>query len=133
MQTSLKTLTVYISVELKLLLRSSVKSNADKSKSIGLGIGGLITFVVFSLKVLLHPSDDNPVVCRSSGSEEVESNLSSSWESVDSVDCLRSKFSILGLDSFPWESFLRLRALKPMSSRMSYFSNPPHRAEKGKR
>ena len=119
-------------MELKPLLLSSVKSNVDKSKSIGLGFGGCITFDVLSLKVLLQPSDEILLERRrSSGSDEVgERILPSSWESVDSVDCLRNKLSILGLVSFPCESFLRLRALNPMSSKMSYFSNPPQRAAK---
>lgn len=125
---------VYISVELKLLLRSSVKSKVDKSKSMEIVFGGLLTLAVFSVKILLHRSNERLVDGLSSGSDEVEINLSSSWESVDtvdSVDCLRSKVSRFGLDSiFPWESFLRFRALKPMSSTISYFSNPPHSADK---
>ena len=39
-------------VELKLLLLSSEKSKLDKSKSNEFDFCGLITFVVFSLKVL---------------------------------------------------------------------------------
>ena len=78
----------------------------------------------------MHP-DERLVDCRSSGSEEIEINLSSSCESVDtvdSVDCLLKKLSRLGLASVPWDNFLRLRALNPTSSRMSYFSKPPHSA-----
>ena len=108
-----------------------MKSKADISKSIV--FLGRITIFVFSVKVFLHP-DERIVDCRSSGSEEIEINLSSceSVDTVDSVDCLLNKVSRLGLASVPWDNFLRLRALNPTSSRMSYFSKPPHSAADGK-
>ena len=118
------------SVELKLLLLSSEKSKQDKSKSNEFDFCCLITFVVFSLKVLRwHPSVEKLLVRCSSGSDVEETNLTSSWESVDSVDSLLSKeLSKEGLGSLLCsDCFLRFRALNPMSSKMSYFS-PPQRA-----
>lgn len=78
--------TVYNSVEHKLELRSSLKSNDDTSNSSECDLGALFSFFVAesfltvippSLNVLLYPSVENIVVCRSSGSDAVEINVSS--------------------------------------------------------
>lgn len=123
-------------MEHKLELRSSLKSNDDTSSSSECDLGALFSFFVAesflivippALNVLLHPSVEKIVVCRSSGSDAVEINVSSPC--VLSVrESLLINSSKFGLCSVPWENFLLFRALNPISSKMSYFSNPPQRA-----
>lgn len=93
--------------------------------------GRVLSFEVFLFKVLLNSSEERLFVLCRSVSEEDESSTSSSWESVDvvdSVDFLLNIASRFCLESNAKEGFLRLRALNPMSSTISYFSNPPQSA-----
>ena len=117
--------TVYNSVEHKLELLSSLKSKDETSKSSECDLGDLSIFLVEksvffsttttpSLKLLLV--------------REMRESWSGAW-----VPFLRAwgreplliKSWSFGLS---WEDFLLFLALKPVSSTMSYFSNPPQRA-----
>lgn len=93
--------------------------------------GRMLSFEVFLFKVLLNSSEEKLFVLCSSVSEEDDNITSSSWESVDEVDSVDFLLNIASrfcLESNAKEGFLRLRALNPMSSTMSYFSNPPQSA-----